>query len=190
MRYFALVCALFFGCSAHAGILNVDDTGTLTGVSGLDVEGTSYNVEFVDGTCTDLFGGCDTSRFAFSTEADALAASRTLFDNVLLAEPFVDVILTTGAVAVRGCGQVFACGILTPFGVQDDTVDVAFGTLLSGMDVAGNDAIGELQIDFDTSDPVVLTYARWTAVEAPAPAALPLLLVGLTFLVGFRRRSV
>ena len=63
--------------SADAATLLVSGSGILTGATGVNVEGTLYDVEFVDGTCAALFDGCDSvNDFTFSTEADALVASQ------------------------------------------------------------------------------------------------------------------
>jgi hypothetical protein len=55
------VCGLTFAAvPAHAAaILLVDSNGLLTGATGVNVGRKLYNVEFVDGTCRDLFGFCD-----------------------------------------------------------------------------------------------------------------------------------
>ena len=58
MKYLVLVCALFVSGSGHAGLLNFDDAGRLTGVSELEVGDTTFNVEFVDGSCVSAFDGC------------------------------------------------------------------------------------------------------------------------------------
>jgi len=55
----------------------VNGSGILTGATGVNVGGTFYNVEFVEGTCAALFDGCDSvNDFDFTMEADAVAASR------------------------------------------------------------------------------------------------------------------
>jgi hypothetical protein len=46
--------------SAHAlPVLRIDANGVLTGAEGVEVGGTLYDVKFVDGSCVDLFSGCD-----------------------------------------------------------------------------------------------------------------------------------
>jgi hypothetical protein len=77
--------------SAGAATLNVAG-GQLLGASGVVVGGNSYDVEFVDGTCIDLF----------NTLEDARLASFALFDQVLLDG-------TAGAFSsnpnlIQGCG--------------------------------------------------------------------------------------
>ena len=53
-------------------ILQLDGTGKLTGATGIDVSGTFYDVQFVEGKCNDLFTGCDQpGDFVFTTLAAA-----------------------------------------------------------------------------------------------------------------------
>lgn len=48
--------------------------GELQGATGVDVGGTLYTVEFLDGTCVSLYDNCDaTTDFTFQTLADAQA---------------------------------------------------------------------------------------------------------------------
>jgi hypothetical protein len=87
-RFLALV-VLVLGwtvTSVHASALLVVSGGILTGAKGVDVGGTLYDVEFMDGTCVALFNGCDNpaTDFTFTTQADALAASQALLDQVFL----------------------------------------------------------------------------------------------------------
>ena len=81
-----LVFAALTLMSAGAGAATLNVVGgQLVGASGVDVDGTLYDVEFVDGTCVDLFNGCDeSSDFMFTTEAAALMASQALLDQVLI----------------------------------------------------------------------------------------------------------
>ena len=67
---------------AAAATLLVNGSGQLTGAAGVNVNGTLYDVTFVEGTCFDLFTGCDAlADFTFITAADALAASEALFGH-------------------------------------------------------------------------------------------------------------
>src|SRR3954464_4666147 len=65
-----------------APILQVDG-GKLTGASGVNVNGTLYDVQFVEGKCNDLFSGCDqSSDFVFVTQAAADLASSALLNDL------------------------------------------------------------------------------------------------------------
>ena len=72
--------ALTFGASGTqaAVILNVDSvSGQLLGAEKVDVNGTLFDVEFLDGLCVDLIKGCDgTDSFVFQTFEEAEAAKR------------------------------------------------------------------------------------------------------------------
>ena len=82
----SLVLVVLSASSASAVVLNVVD-GQLLGASGVVVNGTAYDVQFLDGTCTDLYDGCVASGFLFPTAAEAEAASQALLDQVLLDGP-------------------------------------------------------------------------------------------------------
>ena len=77
MRKFALAVGLVLMASgAQAATLNVVD-GQLMGASGVIVDGTAYNVQFLDGTCIDLYDGCDeVSDFTFQGLSSATAAAQ------------------------------------------------------------------------------------------------------------------
>jgi hypothetical protein len=49
------------------------------GASDVLVDGSLYDVQFLDGTCIDLYDGCDeVSDFTFQTSASAVLASQAL----------------------------------------------------------------------------------------------------------------
>ena len=74
--------------SATGAVLLVNGSGLLTGATGVNVGGTLYDVEFVDGTCIAVFDGCDDgSDFALRTLSEAEAASQALLDQVFLDVP-------------------------------------------------------------------------------------------------------
>ena len=72
MQKFALAVGLVLMASgAQAATLNVVD-GQLMGASDVLVDGNLYDVQFLDGTCIDLYNGCDEiSDLTFQTEASA-----------------------------------------------------------------------------------------------------------------------
>jgi len=92
IRKLAISVAILFGLatvsSARAATLNVVG-GQLLGASGVNVGGTLYDVQFLDGTCAAVFSGCDNAAtdFDFTTLAAATAAAQALLDQVLLDGP-------------------------------------------------------------------------------------------------------
>ena len=103
--------------SAQASpILIVNGSGILTGATGVNVGGTLYDVEFVDGTCVALFTGCDQpSDFTFTTAADADVASQALLDQVLL-DTGVGAFDSNPALTF-GCSNSIICFVDTPYHV-------------------------------------------------------------------------
>ena len=116
MRKVVLAAVLVLMASgAQAVTLNVVG-GQLMGASGVLVDGSLYDVQFLDGTCADFYSGCDeASDFTFQTEASALLASQALLDQVLIDGPlgsFDDDVASTNGLENMTWGQVH-----TPFAV-------------------------------------------------------------------------
>ena len=73
----ALVVVIFLATSGAQAAVPVIVGGELLGATGVNVGGTVYDVQFVEGTCVDLYGGCDDlSDFTFTNLADALLAGQ------------------------------------------------------------------------------------------------------------------
>ena len=84
--FLAVVLVLMAG-GAQAATLNVIG-GILHGASDVLVDGNLYDVQFLDGTCIDLYDGCDdVSDFTFQTQASAALASQALLDLRLNLRP-------------------------------------------------------------------------------------------------------
>ena len=181
-----LLIAFTFTSSANGATLLVNGSGILTGATGVNVGGTFYNVEFVEGTCAALFDGCDSvNDFDFTMEADAVAASQALLDQVILDTaqgPFdSDPTLTFGCINTT----FDACAAITLFGFGE------FAPGEPGMLIgAAENSSFSLDVVFsrtlilatDSSDVEELVFARWTpAAETavPEPATVSLFGLGL-----------
>jgi hypothetical protein len=55
--------------------------GQLIGATGIEVNGASYDVAFLDGSCNSLYNGC--TGLPFTTSSESLAASQALLDQVI-----------------------------------------------------------------------------------------------------------
>ena len=109
---------LLLPTSAQASaMLVVDANGILTGAAGVLVNGHLFDVGFVEGTCTEVFGVCAEAHFAFTTEATALAAAKALIDQV-----FLDVAglgdFDSDPMLTLGCFFPANCWALTPYEIM------------------------------------------------------------------------
>jgi len=174
--------------------------GQLYGALGVDVGGTLYDVEFVEGTCASLFGGCDdASDFAFNTQTDAELASWALLDQVFLDIPN---------------SYQFDSDQNATYGIDNHLDSITFGNIFTPyqynqnldqveMSYAGNnkiessDRVGTNPFqtrDLDSLGNGFIVYAKWNTPQVsavPLPTALPLYGAGLALMgfIGWRRRS-
>ena len=81
------VCFLiFFGSAgmARATPILIESSGNLMGATGVDVNGSLFDVSFVNGSCNSLYGGCnEVTDFVFTSQTMADAAGAALLSQVL-----------------------------------------------------------------------------------------------------------
>jgi len=149
--------------------------GTLTGATGVNVGGNTYNVEFLDGQCTTLFSGCDDAAdFTFQNETDALAAAEALLNQVFTGA------YDTQSNLTRGCTDIWvtACEVFIPYQRVGDGV---LGTAANNDDNESSDGFSTSAADpyADTSSLYLVTYARFTlAGGVPEPSTWAMMLLG------------
>jgi hypothetical protein len=104
---------------------------------GVDVGGTLYDVDFLEGNCISVFGSCDPSTvFTFNTAVAAQAASQALMDTVFVNQDSVTFLLQYDALPslTNGCGGIVhseipslenaarKCTIITPYDINPDAI--------------------------------------------------------------------
>jgi hypothetical protein len=209
MKVVKVICALFifgFVSTSHAAVIfttEKDANGTVTSLLGADnveVNGSFYNVRFLDGTCIVLFNGCDgADDFVFNTLPLATMASRALLDLVFidgvegnfdsqpeltvgcedysyscLAQTFYDVAPRNSVLVSRAsnAGAEIVC-------VEEEILCAVVEDIVSGpARVPGNGAGDRL------------TVAVWSvAVSASAPGTVMIFLMGIAGLLVSHRRK-
>lgn len=162
---------------------------TLTGANDVSINGSTYNVEFVDGSCNGLFGGCSSSNFSFSDPMVALGAANALLDQVLIAFQNVGNFENSPNLT-QGCSDPHACSIYIPYASSDGTANVAIATNVNAQNNPNNPdgaALGTVAASTDTTGQSQFTYARFTASTGgtPNPSSVPEPSTWLLMMAGF-----
>ncbi len=186
------ILALVLPLTSQAATLIVDGaTGELLGAEDVDVGGVLYDVDFLDGTCTALFNGCDGSDdFAFTTQVAAQAAATALQSQVFIDGP--DGNFDTAPSLTNGCEAAFACIVNTPYAASIGNNIVSTIGYVTLQTAGGFQSQNDLSRDLDLSGVATDVYASWGLSEiapVPLPATGWLILSGLAGLFFAKRRG-
>ncbi|GGD63017.1 PEP-CTERM sorting domain-containing protein [Lacimicrobium alkaliphilum] len=197
MKKLVMAMMLFgFSCITQAGLIT-DIAGNLLGATNVEVDGNLFDVAFEDGTCIDVFSGCDDNAdFTFNTQSAAIAASWALVNQVFIG------IFDTDTTRTNGCEDIHNfCWAYTPYDVNS-VGQIEFHAATNGPEeyhdgvacCSTNDYIDLSLPYWDTA-----TWAVWSVAGTdnnpdneqgttiPEPATLILFSMGLMVLV--RRHS-
>ncbi len=211
IRYLSCISVLFlcYSSVSYGVTLNINN-GTLFGAFDVNVNGALYDVEFKDGTCIELYNGCDQhSDFIFSEPKndgyskdgkDGKLASTALLEQVFINSSLGA--FDTNPVLTNGCTSSKECFVMTPIFMSASSLQtiLAVNTTLITSDGSNlnNDHLGGHPREkiFDSSTTTTSpnfdkrVYAVWSPVsEVPVPTAVWLFGSSLIGLVGMRNKS-
>ena len=199
-----ILISIFCSSISYGAVLNIQN-GNLFGATGVDVNGALYDVSFLDGTCIELYDGCDENTdFPFTNPADLNdgvllgVAMQALLDQV-----FIDSTLgafDTEPELMNGCNVTGGCRVSTPLwaNVGAGTAGVFFAFNSNQQDTEGaKDLVGSgggtRTFDTRPNSPTaedISVYAVWNGTAVvPIPSAIWLFGSGLLGLVGLARHK-
>lgn len=156
-----------------------------SGVTNVKVGSVLYDVAFVNGSCSSVFGGCnELSDFDFATQEASDAAMNVLRDILNAAAKFYP------DFSPNGCTYYATCVVITPYANVEPQKQYFLASVITGrMNQAWSS--GSYFSYVEASD-TFETFARWTAV-APVPVPVPasgiLLAAGLGGFAALSRRK-
>lgn len=151
--------------TASAATLIIDGNGELTGATGVLVNGASFDVTFADGTCAELFSGCDSaSDFAFQNQAAAAAAGQALLAQVFITDTRGNFDQDPSRTA--GCSDAPFCLSFIPFGGNGSFMSAA-GVFNSAIE--SSDGLAFFGRDTTTSSSI-FSFENFAVFNASAPA--------------------
>ena len=189
VRVLSVIALLSLSQAGAAAVSLQIESGKLIGATGVTVLGHSYDVSFVDGSCNSLFEGCNSANFAFSNQADAVAASHALADLVFLGVYDLTPALTAGCSAADFLG----CSVYTPYMTavrtgNDEVWSAVFGNE-PGLNNRRN-AYGPLFYWADQTSSPRSVFAVWQlSSPVPEPDIAVLFFAGLGWLGLVRRNA-
>jgi hypothetical protein len=150
------------GLTARAATLDVVG-GELVGAFDVFVGGKLYDVSFQDGTCPDLFDGCDdVSDFVFQSSSAANSASLALLGQVLVGS------YDDAPELTAGCENVTICRVATPYGplAPNGGVNTFPVSTANNEPAPSSDGLSFLAIEesTDLTDAPKFVFAVWTPV--------------------------
>lgn len=200
LKVFTFFVSCLIGQQIHAAQLVISE-GNLIGATGVQVGQTLYNVSFIDGSCIDIFTGCNQQHhFTFSDLSDANIASQALLEQVLINLPAPNT-FDDDPEKSNLCSNSGLCVYFTPYDLAVNTelagnplevlVSSAFNrskeTESSSPDGVGHQSFSRTEDLAITNTGNLVGYAVWTpANPVPIPASGLTMISALALLFGAR----
>lgn len=193
LKIIAALIVLFVPIASYSATLEVNGEGQLTGATGVNVDGSNWDVVFSDGA----WDFSDGTGLPASTKAEADLFSQALLDQVLLDSTLG--LFDSDPETTNGCENLNSCQFHTPYLVDSVNTyfSLAFNQRAGGVqDDFVRDIPGILGLTGDFGDVTARVLGVWTPSSSttplpsavPVPAAVWLFGTALVGLIGFSRR--
>jgi len=199
LKCFSVFVFFFYTQITFASVIHHIQYDQLVGATGIDIDGSLYQVRFVDSSCVLLFDNCDETSDFFFTDAQAgLDANLALLEQVLL--DFPSGLFDSQPELTHGCYSDIFCSIVTPIGSVAPQLEVFPAVfLINKADQRGDIHTGSGSTfrasDFGlrNSSADTLTYAIWSkyegsGVSVPVPASFLLFSSALVAVIVMKDR--
>jgi len=170
---------------ANAGLIYDIQNSKLMGVSGIELYGQVYNVQFGH-SCETMYNGCDANMFTFTTSDDAVAAlsalySQALKDDVIVEGVEYDFDTKTNLIFSIEAGN-FA-GIWLPFAQDGQNATSAYGWHLqydNDWFLAQPNAVYSTDWGLRNGyDDGYAVFTKWEKIDVPEPSTLAIFALGM-----------
>jgi hypothetical protein len=165
--------------------------GELIGATGVEVGGVFYDVALVDGSCFEVFSGCDdASDFAFTTQASAADAAQALLDQVFVDGPAGSFIgFDTLPELTHGCSNSLTnCLAWVPYSAPGFPVMGAWNKYGDSQDLVYGPAQLSTTISLGVDIDVWARFTPAAPATVPEPSALVLLGSGIAAVTAMVKR--
>lgn len=172
-----ITSCVFFSATANAAPILLYESGALTGVQGIIINGQRFNVDFMEGSCDVVFDYCQERNFRFKDSSSAAAATAALATQVFGAgDPKGD---------IPGCYSVVDCWFMTPYATDENWVYVAAFHNATEMP----DTFDVRPFEKDATY-INVTFARWgmQTREVPEPGSITLFSIAIAGLGAICRK--
>jgi len=184
----AVAAILLISSSSNAALIVVSDE--LLGATDVYVSGLgTYNISFQDGSCSNIFSGCDSlSDFAFNNFDDAFAAGQALLEQVFIDSTYGQ--FDSKPELIAGCEDFDQCIALIPHKLTSEWV---FSKNIINSKSEANDRLSytsNLGHDQDIFVRPNTTFAVFTKVtKVPSPSSMWLFGTALIALIRFKLKG-
>lgn len=183
--------------SSTLATLQVDDAGRLVGAKNVMIHDTAYDVSFLTGSCSTIFGDCSAGLFDFQTQQQADDAAHALLSQVFVNQNTSSRAFSYSPYLVHGCDSYgsYSCSSLIAYGTNQN--QMLASTAINNWFNTSDQVRSAQRYDASYSTDAVgnLNFARFTRVAVaavPEPATWAMMLIGFGMVAGaarYRRRA-